>query len=175
MPFPESRQAVDASPGGDQLDVRNVPNDLKHLTPVTAAAASARPVLRRTPIRTPSGLHKVITRRGPGSFDVVGPPGGIGQRLGDVLGFQGGILAENLVAGLSSSDGAQRSHRNTQIPNATLSAPTTVESRVIRVSCGMSRRSGSDRYCQPTARHWPISAQGERCGAHRPGLPKMGP
>jgi hypothetical protein len=32
------------------------------------------------------------------NFDFFCPPSGVGQGLGDVLGFQVGILAENLVA-----------------------------------------------------------------------------
>lgn len=42
MPFPQRVQASDATSRGDPLDVRDVPNDFKHWTPVTAAAASAR-------------------------------------------------------------------------------------------------------------------------------------
>jgi hypothetical protein len=56
MPFPQRLQAANSSSGGDHLNVRDVPNDFKHSTPTSAAAASAR-------------TGQVITDGGPAEFD----------------------------------------------------------------------------------------------------------
>jgi hypothetical protein len=72
------------------------------------------------------------------------PPGGVGQGLGDVLGFQVGILAENLVPRPSCGNEADdRPDRDTRMPRMHGFPPITAGSRVMRVSCGMSCDLGS--------------------------------
>ena len=56
------------------------------------------------------------------NFDFLSPPGGVGQGLGDVLGFQVRIRAENLIARPSCSDEADdRADRDAHAANTRLS------------------------------------------------------
>jgi hypothetical protein len=107
--FPQRLQAADALPGGDQLDVRDVPNDLKHWIRKPAATASGR-------------TGKVITRRSQTNFDVLRPPRSTGQGLGDVVGLQVRVPAENLVTRAASGNETDHgANGDTHAPNARLS------------------------------------------------------
>jgi hypothetical protein len=92
------------------LDVRDVPNDLKHWK------RKPRRPRQRVPGRSSHLAAQV-------NFDFLGPPGGVGESLGDVLGFQVGVLAENLVARTPCGDEPDhRADRDTHAPDARLSA-----------------------------------------------------
>jgi hypothetical protein len=84
MSFPERLQAADALSGCDHLDVRDVANDFKHWAPVSTAAATAKRA-------RPSQMAPQV------NLDFLRSPRGVGQGLSDVVGFQVGVLAENLV------------------------------------------------------------------------------
>jgi hypothetical protein len=90
MAFPERLQAMYAPSGGDHLNVRDVANDFKHWALVTAAATS-------------TGRARPSQMAPQANFDFLRSPRG-GQGLGDVLGFEVGILAKNFVARAASGD-----------------------------------------------------------------------
>jgi hypothetical protein len=58
------------------------------------------PVVRQplNPTLATGSCPRAASRLAQWNFDFFCPPGGVGQGLGDVLGFQVGILSENLVA-----------------------------------------------------------------------------
>jgi hypothetical protein len=61
MSFPQRLQAADSPPSRDHLNIRDVANDFEHWTPVAGEALQRLPIRPGAPIRTSSGLHKVIT------------------------------------------------------------------------------------------------------------------
>ncbi len=74
------------------------------------------PAWRQVPVRAASRLAER-------NFDFLGPPSGVGECFGYVLGFQVGVLAEDLVARSSRSDEPDhRAYRYAHAPDTRLSA-----------------------------------------------------
>ena len=126
MSFPQCLQAADALAGGDHLDVGDLPNDLKHWIRYPERRRQREPGASRVAAR-----RRTVLRRCPR------------------LPFRD--LAKNLVAGTSCGDEPNDcANGHPHAADARLSA-LTAGSRVMRVSCGMSKPWPSHLYCRRTS------------------------